>query len=327
MNILIWGTGKVADELISKLDKIEFNIIGFIESTKSKDFFMEKPVYEAKSLVTMKLNYEFIIVASSLAKEIRNLCIELKIDMSKFVWIRLEKNIDNNVLYNTYEIENTIPGFGQTYCSEFDKEKILIQGKLNSNEEYKKNYEEDYIRFKMFDLVTNEIDDSLEGDVAELGVFQGEFAKHINRKFFSRKLYLFDTFSGFNEEEAIYETTAGNCDQSFVSFFSQGSEEITLNKMKHIDNCIIKKGYFPDSLDGLESKFVFVSIDVDFEKSIYEGLKYFYPRLVKGGYIFIHDYNYYLKGVRKAVLSYEKEFGKLCKVPIADNCGTLIITK
>ena len=33
------------------------------------------------------------------------------------------------------------------------------------------------------------------------------------------------------------------------------------------------------------------------ENSIYEGLKYFYPRLSLGGYIFVHDYNSSLYGV------------------------------
>ena len=88
------------------------------------------------------------------------------------------------------------------------------------------------------------------------------------------------------------------------------------------------KGYFPESLNGLEEQFAFVSIDVDFEDSIYDGLTYFYPRLMEGGYIFIHDYNSLkLKGVKRAVERYEAEFGKICKVPIPDINGTVIITK
>ena len=37
--------------------------------------------------------------------------------------------------------------------------------------------------------------------VAEGGVFQGDFARHINRCFPKSKLYLFDTFSGFDKKD------------------------------------------------------------------------------------------------------------------------------
>lgn len=58
------------------------------------------------------------------------------------------------------------------------------------------------------------------------------------------------------------------------------------------------------------------------------GLTYFYPRLIKGGYIFIHDYNSKsLRGVIAAVEKYEKENRLMAKMPIPDLCGTLVVTK
>lgn len=73
---------------------------------------------------------------------------------------------------------------------------------------------------------------------------------------------------------------------------------------------------------------MFVSIDVDLEQPIYDGLDFFYPRLEKGGYIFIHDYNGPLLGVERAVDRYERGNGiMLCKVPICDVEGSLVITK
>ena len=67
------------------------------------------------------------------------------------------------------------------------------------------------------------------------------------------------------------------------------------------------------------------------------GLEYFYPRLVKGGYIMIHEYNAIildekcvvqkLEGVRNAIRDYEKKYGHISFVPIADRNGTVIITK
>lgn len=163
---------------------------------------------------------------------------------------------------------------------------------------------------------------------------------------FEEKLYLFDTFEGFRVEEAKKEIEKGNCSQAFVDIFKDTSVDVVLNKMMYKENVIIKKGYFPESLDGLEEEFVFVSIDVDLEDSIYNSLVYFYLRLVKGGYLFIHEYNldpipfsllvnasdggmlFNLQGVRKAVQRYEKDYNiQLCKVPLVDDNGTLVVTK
>lgn len=47
-----------------------------------------------------------------------------------------------------------------------------------------------------------------------------------------------------------------------------------------------------------------------------------------GGVIFVHDYICHdLEGVKRSIQRYEKEHGRLFKVPIADRGGTLIILK
>lgn len=72
--------------------------------------------------------------------------------------------------------------------------------------------------------------------------------------------------------------------------------------MQHPEQCIIRKGYFPESAINTDDNFVLVSLDTDLFAPIYEGLNFFYPRLVKGGCIFIHDFNNdSYKGARKAV--------------------------
>lgn len=42
---------------------------------------------------------------------------------------------------------------------------------------------------------------NISSSVAEAGVFRGEFAKYINQFFPDRKLYLYDTFEGFNASD------------------------------------------------------------------------------------------------------------------------------
>ncbi|MCI8550035.1 MAG: methyltransferase [Lachnospiraceae bacterium] len=157
------------------------------------------------------------------------------------------------------------------------------------------------------------------------------FSALINQKFPDRKLYLYDSFESFNQEEYEKEIALGYAPRGFFNGFKNTSEADVLKIMKYPDKCRIRKGYFPESIksEDKEEKFVFVSLDVDFEEFTLEGLRFFYPRLVEGGYIFLHDYhNHCLFGVKRAVERFEAEVGgSLKKVPISDEGGTLVIVR
>jgi O-methyltransferase len=96
--------------------------------------------------------------------------------------------------------------------------------------------------------------------------------------------------------------------------------------MKYPDNCVIKKGYFPETAEGVEEQFAFVSIDADLYEPIYQGLVYFYPRLEKGGYIFVHDCNGDVYGGKAAVEKYAQEFN-IPYFPLCDVCATIVLSK
>ena len=136
---------------------------------------------------------------------------------------------------------------------------------------------------------------------------------------------MFDTFEGFDKRNFVKEsnTTMVNAD------FSNTSVSKVLKKMKHPENCVVKKGFFPETTIGLESEeYIFVSIDADLYEPIYEGLKYFYPRLKKGGYIFVHDYNNIssYNGVKKAVKQYSEK-NNITYFPLSDYTGSVIFMK
>ncbi|MCK9612327.1 MAG: macrocin O-methyltransferase [Bacteroidales bacterium] len=184
----------------------------------------------------------------------------------------------------------------------------------------------DYVRYFMLELCYEEIiANNVKGNTAELGVYKGDFSRQINYLFSDRKIYLFDTFKGFDTKDIRIdqenEFSYGNQD------FSDTSVDAVMKKMPYPDNCIIKKGFFPETAFGISDSFCFVSIDADLFKPIYEGLNFFYPLLEKGGYIFVHDYNNNLyKGAKQAVLKFCKE-NNISFIPIPDTCGTVIILK
>jgi len=183
------------------------------------------------------------------------------------------------------------------------------------------------IRLSALRLIAEQIHrNKVEGVVAELGVYRGEFAAEINRLFSLRPLYLFDTFAGFDERDLMAEEgAAGRRD------FSDTSEELVRNALPFPEKAVFVKGYFPDSLEGLEGAdaltYAFVSLDPDLYQPTLAGLSYFYPRLAEGGMILVHDYtSMQFEGVRKAVDAYAKENG-ITPVPLMDLHGSAVIVK
>lgn len=326
MEIYVWGTGRLVGKVIGEIIE-ENRIRGFIDNNRSKKMFMGKRVFSPEEMVSNA--WDAILVITIYSQEIYAQCIELQLNLNKIIFVY--NNIITQDINKNYRLARQL--LGEKY-SEIIKSRYQLIRKNEVIEEVgtvlSSGYTEmDYVRIKIFELISEEIKrKGILGCLAEVGVFRGEFAQYINAAFPERKCYLFDTFEGFIKEEAQNEVEKKHATNAIVEAYRDTNISYVMEKMKYPEKIYIRKGYFPDSLKGLDESFAFVSIDVDFEKSIYESLKYFYPRVCQGGYIFVHDYNSSLKGVKNAVLLYEKENGiELRTVPLCDANGTLIIIK
>lgn len=327
MIILIWGTGRLVGKLLGKYMEVD-SVTAFIDNDNSKTEYMGKKVLLPEMVTKMK--YDAIIVANLYRKEIQEQCKSLNIDLSKVIFL-----YNNNILEDVNKDYDFVAQIlGEDYAKIVKNRYHVIRGVESYGDLFLKDLDveyidDDYVRLKCFELAVKELrKQNVKGSVAELGVFRGEFAQYINMAFPDRKCYLFDTFEGFDANEALNEVKKGNCTDAFINAYKQTDINIVLEKMQYPENLIIKQGFFPASINGLEDRFAFVSIDVDFEESIYQALQYFYPRLNEGGYLFVHDYNSSLMGVEKAVIRYEEDMNvRLCKMPLCDANGTLVITK
>lgn len=183
------------------------------------------------------------------------------------------------------------------------------------------------IRLATLKLIAKEVNErNINGAVAELGVYQGEFAAEINRLFPDRKIYLFDTFEGFDERDIQIEKE-NQFSYAETGKFNNTSINIVHSRLPYQNQAVFKKGYFPDTTLGLKLKFALVSLDADLYQPLYEGLKFFYPRMNSGGYIIIHDYNNtQFTGSKRAVKQFCEE-NHVFVAPLCDLHGTAIIIK
>ena len=143
-----------------------------------------------------------------------------------------------------------------------------------------------YEAFMVFSIARSQT--NTNGDMVEVGVYQGGSAKLICEAKGSKKLYLFDTFEGLPTLSS-YDTHFG---MSFweKNQFSNTSFEKVKNYLSSYNDVHIYKGEFPDTAESIkDSKFSFVHLDVDLYKSTKDCLEFFYPRMMIGGIILIHD--------------------------------------
>ena len=164
-----------------------------------------------------------------------------------------------------------------------------------------------------------------EADVAEAGVYQGEFAKWINYYFPKRTLHLFDTFEGFDGRDLAIEAEKG-FSQEKEGHFSETSVELVMSKMTYPDKVQVHKGYFPETAEGLDRKFCFVNLDLDLYLPIYNGLHFFKDKMTENGVILIHDY--YSSGYNGAKAAVDRFYadcgGAVRRYPIGDNASILL---
>lgn len=125
--------------------------------------------------------------------------------------------------------------------------------------------------------------DQIPGSLAECGVFKGRLSRFIHNMVPDRRLFLFDTFQGFDSRDP-----SARGDERF----RDTSEQSVLGYIGSTENIVVRKGYFPETSVGLEGeRFAFVMIDFDKYEPTLAALEFFYPRVSRGGFLFVHDYN------------------------------------
>ena len=145
---------------------------------------------------------------------------------------------------------------------------------------------------------------AIEGDLAEVGVFQGGSAKLICEVKKEKELYLFDTFTGL--PDLSDDDTHFGEKHWYENQFSNTSVESIKELLNKYENVHIIKGKFPESgKEIVDKRFCFVHLDVDLYKSTIDSLRFFFPKMVQGGIILIHDYH--SDGIQKAFREFKNE--------------------
>ncbi len=183
----------------------------------------------------------------------------------------------------------------------------------------------DLARFYMIYLnVSKILEDDVPGDFVELGVYKGNSAAMLAtmaRKG-GRRVYLFDTFEGFDPRDL-----EGIDHQHPVQF--SDTSLAAVQKLVGIEGVTYVKGFFPSSIAETQMPIGLsvVHIDCDLYEPMKAGLELFYPLLSPGGLMLLHDYSSGLwPGATRAI---DEFFRDRPEKPILapDKSGTAVIRK
>lgn len=165
---------------------------------------------------------------------------------------------------------------------------------------------------------------NIKGLIAEVGVFKGTTARLFHQFFPDREILLFDTFEGFDSRD-----TSHNKEESGAT---KGGWHTSLAQVeKFIGGSSLVKlfpGYFPETTQNVNpnNTYALVHLDADLYLPQIEGLKYFYPKMTKGGVMIVHDCNNDYVGSRRAL---DEFFIGKPETPriIPDKSGSAIVVK
>ena len=137
----------------------------------------------------------------------------------------------------------------------------------------------------------------LPGDLIECGSFKGGSAVNLSRLAAKtgRRLHLFDSFEGLPTPQEGDKEHLVLSELQFRTYeggaYAGSLEEVKENVRKYgaLGVCEFHKGYFNETLPGFDAQLVFAFVDADLTSSVRDCLKYLWPLLQEGSYLFADE--------------------------------------
>jgi hypothetical protein len=137
----------------------------------------------------------------------------------------------------------------------------------------------------------------LPGDLIECGSFKGGSAVNLSRLAAKtgRRLHLFDSFEGLptpqegDKEHLVLSELQFHTYEGGAYAGSLAEVKENVRKYGALGVCEFHKGYFNETLPGFDAQLVFAYVDADLTSSVRDCLKYLWPLLADGSYLFTDE--------------------------------------
>jgi hypothetical protein len=172
--------------------------------------------------------------------------------------------------------------------------------------------------YALYTAVNHVLDNGIEGDFVECGVWRGGSAMLmakilVDRGVTDRRVWLYDTFEGMTAPGAYDTSFAGEAAVARDGWCEADIDDVTRNlRLTGIPESqrVLVKGKVEDTLPGEmpDGPIAVLRLDTDWYESTKHELNVLYPKLTGNGVLIIDDYGHW-QGCRKAVDEYVREHG------------------
>ena len=198
--------------------------------------------------------------------------------------------------------------------------------------------------YTLYLSVLHVLDNNLEGDFVECGVWRGGssmlMAKCLQlRGRTDKKIYLYDTFGGMTKPEDVDVSTRTNqvaMEKFEETSTSEDSADWCYASLDEVQQNMYATGIDPSNLQFVKGKveetipqtmpekIALLRLDTDWYKSTKHELEHMYPILVKDGILIIDDFGHW-DGCKKAVIEYFADRPETALINRIDVAGRMII--
>ena len=207
------------------------------------------------------------------------------------------KKIPSKMGYKIFNQKEWIP-----YLKSNDNFKLYKNGLLKSKQLQTDNFLKQLRFFSLIEIVKNVLKNKKikNENFVECGCWRGHstfmISNLLKKNNFKKKFYIFDSFEGglskiIKKDNNLIRKLSSKDKLAQKKYF-KSSEEDVKNLLKGFSFVKIYKGWIPKKFKNIKTKRIsFLHLDVDLYEPTLETLKFFYPRLKKGGIIVCDDYN------------------------------------
>ena len=136
----------------------------------------------------------------------------------------------------------------------------------------------------------SEIPPEVEGAVVECGCYLGGSTANLSLAcdLVGRQLIVYDSFEGLPAPTPGDQYAKAEATGLLAADLAMVQENV--RSLGAIDRCTFRKGWFSDTLPHHTEPMVLMFLDVDYQQSLDDCIRYLWPKLTDEGYVFIDEY-------------------------------------
>lgn len=319
----------IVNDMNAKINRKDFNLLDFLKDIQGKKIIlfgaasagkravmnlMDKGI-DRKDMLFFDNNSDkwgkiILGVKVMFVKDFDKIPKETPILITSSMFYEISVQLDKLHFTNVHYIRPLL--YAEHLLLKYDDEFIRLLDEIR--EKCSMDNEEKYTLYSSMKAVS-----SLNGEVAEVGVYKGGSAIILCEYKGDKGIHLFDTFEGLPKKTVTKDDLVK---PGWLSDVDMNEVKKDLARFRRV---YLHKGLFPETADPVkDKKFCLVHLDTDIYQGTLEGLKFFWPRMVAGGRIISHDYNNVdCPGVKKAFKEFFADHPEII-IDIADSQAMVI---